>query len=224
MASSAPNQRIDGQSHAELRRELVNSLKLTVRDERVLEAMACVPRHLFVPQGLQTQSYADRPLPIGFGQTISQPQMVAILLQAAELDGSERVLDVGGGSGYQAALLGQLAKEVYSIELLPELADGARAALALINATNVTVLQGDGSRGYSEKAPYDVVVVAAAAERVPAALVEQLAEGGRLLIPVGKHTRGQTLTRIRKRGGVTSSEELELCSFVPLITASQDGR
>lgn len=187
-----------------------------VRDPRVLAAMTSVPREHFVPQALRGAAYADSPLPIGCGQTISQPLMVAILLEALELDGSERVLDVGTGSGYQAALLAELAREVYSIELLPELAERARTNIAVLGYRDVVVVVGDGSQGYPPAAPYDAIAVAAGAPDVPGPLIEQLAPGGRLLIPVGGGLF-QRLLRIRRQPEGTTTEDLGGCAFVPLI-------
>jgi protein-L-isoaspartate(D-aspartate) O-methyltransferase len=188
-----------------------------IRDSRVLAAMASVPREEFVLEGLRAAAYEDRPLPIGQGQTISQPLMIAIMLEAAELAGTERVLEVGTGSGYQAALLGLLGREVYTVEIVPELAEHAARVLREQNAGNVTVITADGSGGWPEAAPYDAILVAAAAPQVPAPLVEQLAEGGRLIIPVGEAPRMQVLVRVRKVDGKARSEELDLCAFVPLI-------
>ena len=191
-----------------------------IRDERVLAAMAAVPRHLFVPQSLRSVAYADRPLPIGQGQTISQPLMVAIMLEAAELRGDERVLDVGTGSGYQAAVLSRLVREVYSVEILPELAEQARGVLKEVGASNVTAVVGDGSVGLAEWAPYDAILVAAAAQEVPEPLVEQLSNGGRLVIPVGPG-RTQVLLRVRKRSRGVAIERLDPCAFVPLVSQTR---
>jgi protein-L-isoaspartate(D-aspartate) O-methyltransferase len=194
-----------------------------IRDARVLRAMEQVPRHLFVPSQERDAAYADNPLPIGHGQTISQPQMVATMLESLELTGNERVLDVGAGSGYQTALLAQLTSEVYAIEIIPELAEMARRNLAEAGIRNVEVIQGDGREGWPEAAPYDGIVVAAGAPEVPQALLDQLAEGGRMLIPVGEQF-GQVLTRIRKRGGRYTRERLTLCAFVPLVEGRRYGR
>jgi protein-L-isoaspartate(D-aspartate) O-methyltransferase len=190
-----------------------------VRDERVLAAMAEIPRHLFVPDALRDLAYAERPLPIGYGQTISQPLMVATLLQALELDGSERVLDVGTGCGYQAALLARLAKEVYSIEIVEALADGARLTLDGLDIQNATVIVGDGGHGFAEAAPYDAIVVAAGCHTVPKALLEQLAVGGRLVIPVGR-SGAQKLLQIEKTAsGECVHRVIGDCAFVPLLGA-----
>jgi protein-L-isoaspartate(D-aspartate) O-methyltransferase len=187
-----------------------------VTDSRVLEAMRAVPRHLFVPEAYRSAAYADRPLPIGHGQTISQPEMVAVMIQALELRGDERLLDIGAGSGYAAAVLGRLAREVIAVEVVPELARAAEANLAKAEATNVSVVRADGSAGYPERAPYDAIIVAAGAPRIPEALRDQLAEGGRLVVPVGDRM-GQRLVRVRRTGGELEEEPLMLCAFVPLV-------
>jgi protein-L-isoaspartate(D-aspartate) O-methyltransferase len=189
---------------------------LGITDERVLAAMGEVPRHRFVPEYLTVLAYQDRALPIGFDQTISQPYMVALMLEALELTGTERVLEVGAGSGYQAALLGLLAREVYAVEIIPGLTESARRVIQRLGYDNVKVILANGSLGFEEAAPYDAIVVAAGAPEVPEALVEQLAEGGRLVIPVGDRS-GQTVLRIRKSGGRTHTERITPCIFVPLI-------
>jgi protein-L-isoaspartate(D-aspartate) O-methyltransferase len=187
-----------------------------IRDPRVLQAMATVPRHEFVPPGLRWAAYEDRPLPIGFGQTISQPLMVADMLQAARLRPEDRALDVGAGSGYQTALLASLCREVVAIELIPDLADRARATLRRLGVHNATVITGDGSAGWPDGAPYDAILVAAAAREIPSALKEQLAVGGRLLIPIGP-PHSQMLTLVERRPEGLRTTRLEPCSFVPLV-------
>ncbi|HVB36232.1 MAG TPA: protein-L-isoaspartate(D-aspartate) O-methyltransferase [Candidatus Acidoferrales bacterium] len=189
--------------------------KRGIRSPGVLAAMERVPRHLFVPEELMARSYNDEPVPIGERQTISQPYMVAAMTEALELHGHERVLEIGAGSGYQAAILGELACEVITIEARASLADAARERLARLGYSNVRVVTGDGTHGWGEGAPFDAILVAAAAPQVPGPLIEQLAEGGRMVIPVGKSDR-QMLTRIRKSGGDIVQEELFLCQFVPL--------
>lgn len=187
-----------------------------IRSPRVLEAMAAVPRHLFVlPEHLRA-AYADEPLPIGAGQTISQPFMVAAMAEALSLEGGERVLEIGAGSGYQAAVLSCLAREVIAMETQPELAAAARDRLARLGYTNVRVEEGDGSLGWPSGAPYDAILVTAAAPAVPPPLLDQLAEGGRLVIPVGP-SQHQELLRIVKRGGRISQQALYACRFVPLL-------
>ncbi len=187
-----------------------------ITDRRVLEAMAAVPRHEFVPVELHHLAYADGPLPIGYHQTISQPYIVALMLQLASLRGGETVLEVGTGSGYQAALLGRLASRVYTVECIPELAAGARRVLERLGISNVEVVEGDGSRGLPEHAPYQAIVVAAAAPRVPQALKDQLADGGRLVIPVGGR-EGQVLERWRRKGDDFARERITPVAFVPLV-------
>jgi len=203
---------------AERRRQMVHHQLANrgVRDPEVLAAMEHVARHEFVPAELLDLAYADRPLPIGKGQTISQPLIVGMMLEALELSGSERVLEIGTGSGYQAALLGELAADVISVEYVPELAERARTVLERLRYDNVRVVCGDGSRGWPEGAPYDAIIVAAGAPRVPAPLTTQLGEGGRLVIPVGDEW-GQNLSRVRRRDGELSSEQLTGCAFVPLL-------
>ena len=172
---------------AEKRRRMVESQirARDVHDSRVLEAMARVPRHLFVPEEFRAQAYDDYPLPIGFDQTISQPYIVALMTSLLELKGGEKVLEIGTGSGYQAAVLSQIAGHVYTIEILPELAARARNELAELGYANVEARTGDGWAGWPENAPYDGILVTAAPPRVPEPLLQQLKVGGRLVIPVG---------------------------------------
>lgn len=187
-----------------------------IHDERVIEVMARVPRHLFLPADLAEQAYEDRALPIGHGQTISQPFMVAVMLETLGLNGTERVLDVGTGSGYQAALLSLLAREVVSVEIVPDLATSARARLKELGFRGIEVVVGDGSVGHREGAPYDAIIVAAAADDLPMRLIDQLADDGQLLIPVGPE-RVQELLLIQKLGGRTATRKIADCSFVPLV-------
>jgi protein-L-isoaspartate(D-aspartate) O-methyltransferase len=187
-----------------------------IHASRVLDAMTAVPRHEFVPLESAASAYSDEPLPIGGGQTISQPFMVAAMADATLLNGSERVLEIGGGSGYQAAVLSLLAHEVIVVELLSELARSCRERLARLGYANVLVAEGDGSLGWPPHALYDAIVVSAAAPAVPAPLVEQLAEGGRLVIPVGSAEQ-QDLLRVVKRDGSIKRESLFACRFVPLL-------
>lgn len=185
-----------------------------VSDARVLAAMRRVPRHEFVPEAEREHAYEDRPLPIGFRQTISQPYVVAAMSAAIELGGGEKVLEIGTGSGYQAAVLAELAAEVYTIELVPELAERAGRDLARLGYTNVHVRSGDGYRGWPEQAPFDAVVVTAAPDHVPPALIEQLAVGGRMVLPVGD--LDQELLRIRKDEDGLHRESLMGVRFVPM--------
>lgn len=187
-----------------------------VRDARVLDAMREVPRHLFVLAGNEPFAYEDRPLPIGCGQTISQPFMVALMTAALKPSPSDRVLEVGTGSGYQAAVLARLVREVVSIERHEPLAARARAALEAAGATNVYVQVGDGSEGYPAAAPFDGIVVTAGAPAVPNVLKEQLAEGGRLVIPVGGGDH-QLLNIVTRHGNEFLTETGEACVFVPLL-------
>jgi protein-L-isoaspartate(D-aspartate) O-methyltransferase len=187
-----------------------------ITDERVLAAMATVPRHLFVGEEQQVDAYSDMPLPIGNGQTISQPYIVAFMLQELQLGGSERVLEVGTGSGYQAALLGELAAEVYSVERHERLAAEAEERLRVLGFSNVRVHVGDGSAGWADKAPYDAIVVAASAPVVPQPLLDQLAPSGRLIIPVGEPGRQNLQLWHRETDGF-GSEDLTGVAFVPLI-------
>lgn len=187
-----------------------------IHSPRVLEAMQSVERHLFVPPEHASRAYADEPLPIGEGQTISQPFMVAAMAEALSLEGHERVLEIGAGSGYQAAVISLLAREVIAVEAQHQLAASARARLARLSYVNARIEVGDGSLGWPSGAPYDAIVVTAAAPAVPPPLIEQLAEGGRLVIPVGSADQ-QELLRIVKRGGITARQSLYACRFVPLL-------
>jgi protein-L-isoaspartate(D-aspartate) O-methyltransferase len=189
-----------------------------IRDERVLAALAAVPRELFVPEQLRRHAYADRALPIGSGQTISQPFMVATMLEALALDGG-RVLDVGTGSGYQAALLAELADEVVTIERVPELAEEARRTLEHAGYGRVDVRVGDGTLGVPERAPFDGIVVAAAAPAVPESLYRQLAPGGRLVVPVGTR-RDQWLEIVERAPDGARRSRTVPCRFVPLLGAA----
>ena len=187
-----------------------------IRDERVLKAIERVPRELFVPEELRRNAYSDRALPIGHGQTISQPFMVATICAVLGLEGGERVLDVGTGSGYQAAVLAELADEVVTVERVPELAEQARATLARTGYGRVDVRVGDGTLGVPDRAPYDAIAVAAAAPGVPEALYEQLTPEGRIVLPVGSlHDQWLEVVVRRPEGPVV--ERSVPCRFVPLI-------
>jgi protein-L-isoaspartate(D-aspartate) O-methyltransferase len=187
-----------------------------IDDVTVLRAFDTVPRHRFVPPAVQHRAYDDSPVPIGFGQTASQPSLQALYLQTLRLQPEDRVLEVGTGSGYQTALLAQLARHVYSIERINELSFRARTALDELRINNVALLVGDGSVGWSRYSPYDAIVVAAAAPTVPPALVDQLAPGGRMLIPVGGREL-QQLTLLRKGENTVETEIVTACTFVPLV-------
>jgi protein-L-isoaspartate(D-aspartate) O-methyltransferase len=187
-----------------------------IRDERVLAAVLRVPRHEFVSPEYRDQTYEDHPIPIGEGQTLSQPYIVAIMLEALALNASDTVLEIGTGSGYQTALLAELTKQVYSVERHASLARAAQATLAGLGYTNVEVVLGDGSQGLPAPAPFDAIVVSAAAPQIPPPLFEQLREGGRMVIPVGP-AQAQELQLIRKQAGKPIVVNLEGCRFVPLI-------
>jgi len=190
--------------------------KRGLRDERVLAAMLAVPRHEFIAGELAAEAYSDRPLPIGHDQTISQPFMVAAMAEALGLTGGERVLEVGAGSGYQAAVLSLLAGEVHAVEMHEDLAGGTRERLKRLGYSNAHVHAGDGTLGWPEEAPFDAILVTAAAPDVPPPLAAQLAEGGRLVIPVGTPEE-QRLLRFEKHGHEMSSRALYHCRFVPLL-------
>jgi protein-L-isoaspartate(D-aspartate) O-methyltransferase len=186
-----------------------------INDPRVLRAMANVPRHLFLESELWDRAYEDHPLPIGADQTISQPYMVALMAQALELKGAERVLEVGTGSGYAAAVLSQLCAEIFTVEAVEELALKARTLLSSLGYRNVSVLVGDGTLGWEERAPYDAVVISAAAPCIPRPLLEQLSSPGHLVFPMGEKEL-QTLVRIRKDKTGIREEYLGECHFVKL--------
>ena len=190
-----------------------------IRDARVLAAMLDIPRHCFVLAASAGEAYSDKPLPIGEDQTISQPFMVAAMSEALELTGSERVLEIGTGSGYQTAILARLAREVFTVEFHAALSAAAGERLAQLGINNVTLVTADGSAGLPAHAPYDAILVTAAAPAVPPTFIEQLADGGRLVIPVGPvgRTDTQELVRLRKSGGKTATEALQYCRFVPLV-------
>jgi protein-L-isoaspartate(D-aspartate) O-methyltransferase len=188
-----------------------------VGDQRVLDAMARVPRHEFAPERYRDQAYEDHPLPIGEEQTISQPYIVALMLEALALSPADRVLEVGTGSGYVTALLAELAVQVFSVERHAVLADAARDLLARMGYSNVRVIVGDGSQGFAEAAPYDAIIVSAAALELPQELLAQLAEDGRMIIPVGA-ADSQQLQLIRMEGGQPRITLRELCRFVPLVS------
>jgi len=190
-----------------------------IKDQRVLAAMQKIPRHLFIDEGLIDQAYNDSPLPIDRQQTISQPYMVALMSEAMGLTGEERVLEIGTGSGYQTAILAELAERVFSIERIAALAARARKILDALNYYNVAIRVGDGTYGWSEEAPYAAIMVTAGAPRVPRILIEQLAVGGRLVIPVGsRHSQALLkLTRLSEDPDDLKQEELGGCRFVDLI-------
>jgi protein-L-isoaspartate(D-aspartate) O-methyltransferase len=202
----------------EERRLMVKSQvrKRGVTDERVLQAMATVPRHEFVPAFWTNHAYADEPLPIGHGQTISQPYIVAAMVASLGLTGSENVLEIGTGCGYQAAVVSLLAREVHTVEILPDLAQSAAERLERLGYTNVHVHTGDGTLGWSESSPYDAILIAAAAPSVPEPLLLELAEGGRLIAPVGEEDK-QELQLTTKHKGKFLLKQGGPCRFVPLM-------
>ena len=199
------------------RRRLVETLREKgIRDLAVLRAFDLTPRHGFVPTGVRHRAYEDAPLPIGNGQTISQPSIHAKSLELLALKGSERALEVGTGSGYQTVLLSHLVAQVFTIERIAALYTAARDAINRAGATNVSMLLGDGTVGWREYAPYDAILVSAGGPSVPQALIEQLAEGGRMIVPVGS-MEVQTLVLVTKRGGDVSMQEVAPVRFVPLL-------
>jgi protein-L-isoaspartate(D-aspartate) O-methyltransferase len=188
-----------------------------IRDERLLAAMSTVPRHEFVSQKNWNEAYADHPIPIAEKQTTSQPYMIAAMIQAAEIKPEDRVLEIGAGSGYQTALLAELASQVFAVERYASLAETAQKTLERLGYRNAKIVTGDGSLGMPEAAPFDVIIVSAAAPRVPPALVEQLAVGGRLIVPVGESEQQVVQLLQKNADGTTSIRTLEGCRFVPLI-------
>jgi protein-L-isoaspartate(D-aspartate) O-methyltransferase len=199
------------------RERMVLEVARVVRDERVLEAMRAVPRELFVPLELRMYAYENEPLPIGEGQTISQPLIVGMMTEAAALEGDERVLEVGTGSGYQAAILARLAREVVSVEVRDELRERAAAVLAQLGGENVEILPATVELGASHLGPYDAIIVTAAAPAVPRSLLAQLKVGGRLVIPVGTRQAQELLVVTRDTPETTSQRSLGGCQFVPLL-------
>jgi len=187
-----------------------------ITDPKVLAAARKVPRHLFVPERSLENAYGDYPIPVGDGQTISQPYMVALMTQSLGLTGEEKVLEIGTGSGYQAAILLEIVKEVYSVERFESLAQKAKTVLESLDYKNIKIKTGDGSEGWDEFAPYDAIIVTAGAPSIPEPLIEQLGEGGRMIIPVGG-AFGQQLTLVRKTAEDISQEEICGCVFVPLV-------
>lgn len=209
----------EGESFTVLRHRMVDTQlrERGIGDRRVLDAMLRVPRHEFAPERYRDQAYEDHPLPIGAGQTISQPYIVARMLESLALTPTDKVLEVGTGSGYVTALLAELAAHIFSVERHAALADAARDLLGRMGYTNVRAIVGDGSQGFADCAPYDAIIVSAAAAAVPRALLEQLAEGGRMIIPVGP-SDSQQLQLIRRENGQSRTALRELCRFVPLVS------
>jgi protein-L-isoaspartate(D-aspartate) O-methyltransferase len=197
--------------------------KRGIDDPRVLQAMLKVERHLFVPENYRHMAYADRPVPIGEGQTISQPYIVALMTYHLHLKPEDKVLEIGTGSGYQAAVLAELAKEVYSIEIIDELARAAQERLRQLGYTNVWVKSGDGFYGWKEYAPYDAIIVTCAAPSIPEHLVEQLTEGGRMILPLGGEPFHQSLTVLTKREGRVEKQRIMGVVFVPMTGEIEKG-
>jgi protein-L-isoaspartate(D-aspartate) O-methyltransferase len=198
------------------RQSLVESLSIEIKDTRVLRAFSTIPRELFVPDNLQQFAYDDRPLSIGRGQTISQPYIVALMTRSLDLTGEEKVLEVGTGSGYQAAILAELASTVYSVERIPELAESAMALLEQLGYKNIHIKVAGDELGWSEHAPYDAIIVTAGAPALHDSLIEQLKIGGRMVIPVGSRWE-QDLLKITRRQFGNEIENLGGCRFVPLV-------
>ena len=208
----------DRDEYSAARRRMIDLIRSRgIGDSRVLEALDRVPRHRFIPEQYRKYGdpYGDHPCPIGHGQTISQPYIVAYMTEALDLERGENILEVGTGSGYQAAILAEMGAEVYSIEIVPELADHARSVLSSLGYENVNVLSGDGYRGWPEHAPFDAIIVTCAPEDIPEALSRQLAEGGRMVIPVGEWS--QKLLVIEKSGGELIKRNELPVRFVPMV-------
>jgi len=186
-----------------------------VTDRPTLKAIRKVPRHLFVPEEYKSEAYDDNPLPIGYGQTISQPYIVAYMTEVAKPDPSKTALEIGTGSGYQAAVLAETVKSVYSIEIVPELAKESAERLKMLGYKNITVKHGDGYKGWKEFSPFDIIIVTAAAEQIPQPLIDQLAENGRLVIPVGPPLAVQELILLVKKNGKIEKSRLTFVRFVP---------
>lgn len=188
-----------------------------IKDERVLDAMRRVPRHFFVPEALKTQAYRDNALPIAANQTISQPFIVARMTELLELNSQSKILEIGAGSGYQSAVLAQLAQKIYAIERVPQLAGEARRRLQNLNINNVSLDCADGTHGLEKHAPYDGILVAAGSPSLPEPLLKQLKTGGKLVIPIGENQKSQKLIRVTRAGKGFETEDFGDCSFVPLI-------
>ncbi|MEO5511705.1 MAG: protein-L-isoaspartate(D-aspartate) O-methyltransferase [Longimicrobiales bacterium] len=203
--------------HERARRQLIETIAdKGIHDLAVLRAFDLVPRHIFLPESIQHRAYEDSPLPIGFGQTASQPSLQALYMQILDLQPADKVLEVGTGSGFQTAVLATLTSHVYSVERVRELSVRARAVLDTMRTSNIALLVGDGTIGWSRYAPYDAILVAAAAPSIPDALIEQLAPGGRMLIPLGDRAE-QKLTLVRKTTDGVEQEDVANVTFVPLI-------
>lgn len=195
-----------------------------IKDKRVLDAMSKIPRHLFVDEKYRDQAYADHPLPIGEGQTISQPYVVALMTEALELESDNRVLEIGTGSGYQAAVLAEIVKDVYTIEIRKTLAEKAENRLRKLGYKNINVKHADGYFGWEEYAPFDAIIITAAANHIPPPLIKQLREGGKLIIPLGSTVYFQTLTLATKKKGDLNVKQMGSVAFVPMTGEAQKRR
>jgi len=224
LALVSPGQKPD--PYTQQRRQMVAEqlARRDITDRRVLEAMGTVPRHLFVPPAYRDQAYEDYPLPIGEGQTISQPYIVALMTQSLGLAGGEKVLEIGTGSGYQAAVLAELKARVFTIEINEQLAERAARTLRELNRQDIRVRSGDGFFGWPEEAPFDAIIVTCASPRIPPPLFDQLKEGGRLIIPLGDIQPFQVLTLATKKGGKLRTREISGVRFVPMTGETQKKR
>ena len=217
------NPALEPNDYPRLREDMVRHQIMArgVAEPKVLEAMRKVPRHLFVPEKYRAFSYRDHPLPIGQGQTISQPYIVAFMTEALDLKPDDRVLEIGTGSGYQAAVLAELVKEVYTIEIIEELGKRARKTLEMLGYKHIHVKIGDGYKGWPEEAPFDAVIVTCAPEQIPRALIEQLNDGGRMIIPVGRKGAIQRLVRaVKKKGKLKTKQRIKITNFHEVETHS----
>lgn len=217
-----PESTADNDQYRSERKSLVSGLIAKgIKDKKVLDAIAAIPRHAFVGREVRVASYEDGALPIGQGQTISQPYIVAYMTESLGLKPQDRVLEIGTGSGYQAAVLARLVKDVYSIEIIPELAERAKQTFANLHIENVHVKTGDGYQGWTEEAPFDAVIITAAPPEIPEKLIEQLKPGGKLIVPVGKDAEMQWLVRLTKEETGVKKETLLPVRFVPMVPAAK---
>ncbi|HDY87185.1 MAG TPA: protein-L-isoaspartate(D-aspartate) O-methyltransferase [bacterium] len=211
------------ENYSRLREQMVKRQIIArgVKDEQVIKAMRTVPRHLFVPEGNRSMAYDDTPLPIGEGQTISQPYIVAFMTDCLKLKPEDRILEIGTGSGYQAAILAELVKEVYTIEIIPVIGNRASKLLDEMGYTNVHVMVGDGFKGWPEKAPFDAIIVTCAPDEIPKTLVNQLSEGGKIIVPVGSQYAAQHLILGVKKKGRLITENILPVRFVPMVRGNR---